>query len=116
MAIITYEEFERVELRSGIITKAEVFDRARKPAYKIWADFGYEVGVIQTAAKITENYTLESLIGKRIVGCVNLKEKNIFGFISQFLLIGFSDKAGAISLVTIDGKILDGECVTSPAI
>jgi tRNA-binding protein len=114
--VITYEDFSKIDLRSGTIVKVEIFDPSTNSAYKIWADFGYEVGVIQTAAKITENYTLESLIGKRIVGCVNLKEKNIFGFISQFLLIGFSDKAGAISLVTIDGKILDGECVTSPAI
>ena len=63
MNIISYEQFEAVELRSGTITKAEVFERARKPAYKIWADFGPEIGVLQTSAQVTVHYTLESLVG-----------------------------------------------------
>ena len=106
---IKYEEFEKVDLRSGTIIKAEDFLRAKKPAYKVWADFGSEVGVLQTSAQITVHYTLESLIGRSIVGCVNLGEKNIAGFLSQFLLVGFSDENGAICLITIDPKAPNGQ-------
>ncbi len=91
MKIITYEEFEQVALRSGTITKVEEFPRAKKPAFKVWADFGKEIGILQTSAQITKHYTPEILIGKSIVGCVNLGEKNIAGFLSQFLLVGFPD-------------------------
>ena len=87
---ITYEEFERVDLRCGTIVKAEKFLRATKPAYKIWADFGSEIGVLQTSAQITVHYTPQTLLGKKIVGCVNLGEKNIAGFVSNFLLVGFA--------------------------
>lgn len=109
MAEITYEEFERVDLRSGTIVKVELFPKAKKPAYKVWADFGREIGVLQTSAQITSNYTTESLIGKSIVGCVNLGEKNIAGFVSQFLLVGFSDEKEAICLATVDPKVPNGK-------
>ncbi len=96
MKIISYEEFEQVNLRSGTIVKVEEFPRAKKPAFKIWADFGPEIGILQTSAQVTVNYTPELLIGRQIVGCVNLGEKNIAGFISQYLLIGFPDAMGNI--------------------
>lgn len=106
---ITYEEFEKVDLRSGTITKVEGFPRARKPAYKVWADFGPEIGVLQTSAQVTKHYTMEELVGRSIVGCVNLGEKNIAGFLSQFLLVGFADDEGAICLVTVDPKAPNGK-------
>lgn len=109
MRNITYEEFEQVELRSGTIIKAEPFQKARKPAFKIWADFGNEIGVLQTSAQVTVHYTPESLIGQSIIGCVNLGEKNIAGFLSQFLLVGFSDETGAICLATVDPKVPNGQ-------
>ena len=87
---ISYDDFEKVDLRAGTITKVEAFPRAKNPSYKVWADFGAEIGVLQTSAQVTAHYTPESLVGKAIVGCVNLGEKNIAGFISQFLLVGFS--------------------------
>ncbi len=108
MAPITYEDFEKVDLRSGTIVKAEVFAKARKPAYKIWADFGPEIGLLQTSAQVTVHYTPETLIGRNIIGCVNLGEKNIAGFISQFLLVGFSDEQGGICLASMDPKVPDG--------
>ena len=108
MPIITYEDFERVDLRSGTIVKAEPFVKAKKPAYKIWCDFGPELGILQTSAQVTILYTPESLVGRTIIGCVNLGEKNIAGFISQFLLVGFSDDNGAICLATIDPKAPNG--------
>ena len=106
---ISYDEFATVDLRSGTIVKAEQFERAKKPAYKIWADFGNEIGVLQTSAQVTHHYTTESLIGKSIVGCVNLGEKNIAGFISQFLLVGFSDHDGKICLITVDPVVPNGQ-------
>ena len=106
---ITYEEFEKVDLCSGTITKVEEFPRARKPAYKVWADFGPEIGVLQTSAQVTKHYTMEELVGRSIVGCVNLEEKNIAGFLSQFLLVGFADEEGAICLVTVDPKVPNGK-------
>ncbi|EKD45929.1 MAG: EMAP protein [uncultured bacterium] len=109
MAMITYDEFERVDLRSGTIIKVEEFPRAKKPAYKIWADFGAEIGVLQTSAQVTAHYAPQSLVGRLVVGCVNLGEKNIAGFVSQFLLVGFPDENGNICLVTADPKVPNGK-------
>ncbi|ASX27751.1 tRNA-binding protein [Rickettsia sp. MEAM1 (Bemisia tabaci)] len=103
--MVTYKEFENVELRSETITKVEEFPRAKKLAFKVWADFGTEIGILQTSAQITKHYTSQELIGKSIVGCVNLGEKNIAGFLSQFLLVGFPDSNNNICLVTIDGTV-----------
>jgi tRNA-binding protein len=108
MKIITYEEFAQVELRSGTIVKVEEFARAKKPAFKIWADFGPALGILQTSAQVTVHYTPETLLGSKIVGCVNLGEKNIAGFVSQFLLIGFSDEHGAICLMAVDERVPNG--------
>ncbi len=106
---ITYDEFEKVDLRSGTIIKAEEFTRAKKPAYKIWVDFGEKIGVLQTSAQVTTHYTTDSLIGRSIIGCVNLGEKNIAGFTSQFLLVGFSDHNSAICLITVEPKVPNGQ-------
>lgn len=106
---ITYEDFEKVDLRSGTIVKAEVFARAKKPAYKIWVDFGDKIGILQTSAQITVHYTTELLIGRSVVGCVNLGERNIAGFISQFLLVGFSDNNDAICLATVNPDVPNGQ-------
>ena len=109
MTNISYNEFEQVDFRSGTITKAEVFTRAKKPAYKVWVDFGPQLGIKQTSAQITHHYTPESLIGKQVIGCINLGEKNIGGFISEFLLVGFPDDNGAICLATADLRVENGK-------
>ena len=106
--VISYENFEKADLRSGTIVKVEEFPRAKKPAYKVWVDFGPELGILQTSAQITAHYAPESLIDKMVVGCVNLGEKNIAGFTSQFLLVGFSDQNGSICLTTIDPNVPNG--------
>jgi tRNA-binding protein len=107
--IITYDEFEKVDLRSGTIIKAEPFPKARNPSYKIWVDFGSEIGIKQTSAQVTIHYTPEALLGKKVIGCINLGTRNIAGFISEFLLLGFADAQGAISLVTYDPVISNGQ-------
>jgi tRNA-binding protein len=106
---ITYEDFERVDLRSGTVVNVEEFSRAKKPAYKIWVDFGSEIGVLQTSAQVTVHYTPQTILGRQIVGCVNLGEKNIAGFTSQFLLVGFADEKGAICLIAVDPKVPNGQ-------
>jgi len=106
---ISYEEFEQVDLRSGTVIKAEEFPKARKPAYKVWVDFGPEIGVKQTSAQITEHYTLESILDRSVVGCINLGSKNIGGFLSEFLLVGFPDEHGAVCLVSANPKVPNGK-------
>lgn len=106
---ISYDDFAQVDLRSGTVVKVEFFPKAKKPAYKVWVDFGPEIGVLQTSAQVTVHYTPESLLGRTVVGCVNLGEKNIAGFKSQFLLVGFADETGAICLVTTEFKVPNGQ-------
>lgn len=106
--IIEYDDFEKVDLRSGTIVRAEAFPKTKKPAYKVWVDFGDTIGIKQTSAQITVHYTPESLIGRQVVGCVNLAPKNIAGFISEFLLVGFPDPNNAVCLVTVDPKVPNG--------
>ncbi|MDP3560746.1 MAG: tRNA-binding protein [Legionellaceae bacterium] len=106
---ISYDEFEKVDFRSGTIIRAEPFIRAKNPSYKVWVDFGPELGVLQTSAQITVHYTPESLVGRKVVGCVNLGERNIAGFISQFLLVGFSDEDSAIRLITYNENVPNGK-------
>lgn len=109
MNTISYEDFSRVELRSGTVVKAEDFPRAQKPAYKVWVDFGGDIGVKKTSAQITKHYTLEDLIGRQVMGCVNLAPRNIAGFMSEFLLVGFSDEHGAVCLATADPRVPNGQ-------
>lgn len=106
---ITYADFEKVNLRSGTIIRAEPFEKAKKPAYKVWVDFGSSYGIKQTSAQITHHYPVGSLIGKKVIGCLNLGTKNIAGFLSEFLLVGFPDDAGAICLATIDISVPNGQ-------
>jgi tRNA-binding protein len=75
----------------------------------VWADFGPQIGILQTSAQVTVHYTPETLLGKGVVRCVNLGEKNIAGFTSQFLLVGFADDQGAICLITRDPKVANGQ-------
>ena len=105
---ITYEDFAKVDLRLGTVVKAEEFPKAKKPAYKVWVDFGAEIGVKQTSAQITVHYKPETLVGRRVMGCVNLGTRNIAGFESQFLLTGFPDENGAVCLATVDPAAPNG--------
>ncbi len=108
MTQITDDDFEKVDLRSGTIIKAEPNLKAKKPAYKIWVDFGDQIGTKQTSAQVTHHYTPEMLIGKSVLGCLNLGMRNIAGFTSEFLLLGFSDNDGHIILATTDSPVPNG--------
>lgn len=106
--MITYEQFSQVELLAGTVVQVELFPKARNPSYKVWVDFGPTIGILQTSAQITVHYTPEALLHTQVLGCVNLGEKNIAGFRSQFLLVGCSDAQGAISLVRPELPVLNG--------
>ena len=108
--IIPYEIFEKVDMRSGTVVKVEPFPRARKPAFKVWVDFG-ELGIKKTSAQVTARYTPESLLGKQVVGCVNLLPKNVAGFTSEFLLLGVADESDAICLLSFDCAVPNGKRV-----
>ncbi len=109
LSTINYDDFTKVELRSGTVVRADAFPEARKPAYKVWVDFGPQFGTLQTSAQVTAHYTPESLIGRSVVGCINLGEKKIAGFNSQFLLVGFADENEAICLLTIQPAVPNGQ-------
>ena len=96
--MITWDDFEKIDMRIGTIVSAEKFAKARKPAFKLWIDFG-DLGIKQSSAQITDHYVLEELIGKQIVAVVNFPPKQIADFISECLVLGAYTKKGSVILL-----------------
>jgi tRNA-binding protein len=107
MEEITWNDFEKVELRAGTILEAFDFPEARKPAYKVKVDFG-EFGIKMSSAQITKHYTKEELIGKQILGVINFPKKQIGKFMSEFLVTGLADANGDIVLTSLDKQVPNG--------
>ncbi|MCB0333809.1 MAG: tRNA-binding protein [Bdellovibrionales bacterium] len=105
---ITWKDFEKVELRVGTVLRVEPFPEARKPAYKVWADFGPEIGERKSSAQITDRYALESLVGKQVLGVVNFPVKQIGPFRSEFLLCGVHAADEEVVLVSPDSPVPNG--------
>ncbi len=105
MKQITWQEFEQVELRVGVILRAEPFPEARKPAYKLEIDFGPEIGIRKSSAQITTHYTPEELIGRQIVGVVNFPPKQIGPVRSECLVTGFYREDGSVVLCVPDKPV-----------
>lgn len=103
--MISYEDFEKIDIRVGKILKAEDFPEARKPAYKLEIDFGPEFGVKKSSAQITKIYKKEDLIGKLVMGVVNFAPKQIGPFISEVLTLGVADKNGDVVLLSLDKNV-----------
>ena len=109
MAEITFDDFLKVDIRVGRVTRAEPFPEARKPAIKLWVDFGPEIGEKKTSAQITAHYAPETLIGKQVMAVVNFPPRQIGPFMSEVLVLGVSDAQGGIVLLSPDLDVPLGE-------
>jgi len=105
MEPIEWKDFEKIELRVGKIVRAEVFAKARKPAYVLYVDFGPEFGIKKSSAQITELYTVEELAGKQVVGVLNFPKKQIGPILSECLTTGFTDAKGRVVLCVPDKEV-----------
>ncbi|MEL7104556.1 MAG: tRNA-binding protein [Pseudomonadota bacterium] len=103
--MITYDDFAKVDIRVGQITRADPFPEARKPAFKLWVDFGPEIGMRKSSAQITANYTLDDLPGRRVLGVVNFPPRQIGPVKSDVLVLGVPDEGGEVVLLTPDRDV-----------
>ena len=108
MKEISWNEFAAVELRVGTIVDVEDFPEAKKPAYKVKADFGPEIGIRKASAQITVHYTKDELVGRQIVGVVNFPLKQIGPMLSEFLLTGFYRDDGSVVIAIPERKVPNG--------
>lgn len=106
---ISFEDFLKVDIRCGTITQAEPFPEARKPAIKLWVDFGPEIGVKKSSAQITAHYTPEALIGRQVMAVVNFPPRQIGPMKSEVLVLGVSDTEGGIVLLAPDQTVENGQ-------
>lgn len=108
MTTISYDDFTRVDVRVGSVKRAEPFPEARKPAIKLWVDFGPGVGEKKTSAQLTKYYQPASLVGRQVAAVVNFPPKQIGKFLSEVLVLGFPDEDGAVVLIGPDRPVPDG--------
>lgn len=92
----SFEDFMKLDIRVGEIIKAEFFEKAKKPAYKLWVDFGDEIGIKKSSAQLTECYKKEELIGKQVLGVVNFPPRQIANFMSEVLVLGTYSAQGVV--------------------
>ena len=104
---ITWDDFEKIDIRCGTVTEAKVFEKARKPAYQLWIDFG-ELGIRRSSAQITVHYQTVELIGRQVMAVVNFPPKQIGGFMSECLVLGVYDMDGSVVLLKADKAMENG--------
>jgi tRNA-binding protein len=107
-APISYDEFDKVDIRVGTVTKAEPFPEARKPAYKLTIDFGPVIGIKKSSAQVTKHYALDELVGRQVAAVVNFPPRQIGPVMSEVLCLGFPDAEGEVVLLSVDRAAPDG--------
>jgi len=105
---IAFDDFLRIDIRVGTITRAEPFPEARQPAIKLWVDFGDMIGEKKTSAQITRHYTISDLPGRQVAAVVNFPAKQIGKFMSEVLVLGFPDKDGEVVLLGPSQNVPNG--------
>jgi len=105
---ISWDDFERVDIRVGTVIQAEPYPEARKPAIKLWVDFGAEIGVKKTSAQLTVHYTPQALLGRQVAAVVNFPPRQIGKFMSEILVLGMPDAQGAVVLLAPDQAVPNG--------
>ena len=105
---IGFEDFLKVDIRVGTIVQAEDYAEARRPAYKLWVDFGQEIGIKKTSAQITRHYRLDDLVGLQVAAVVNFPPKQIGKFMSEILVLGFPDSEGEVVMIAPGLEVPNG--------
>lgn len=104
----TFDDFMKLDIRVGEVVRAEVFEKAKKPAYKLWVDFGEEIGTRQSSAQITQLYTPEELVGRQVLGVVNFPPRKVADFSSEVLVLGVYAEQGVV-LIQPDQAVKKGD-------
>lgn len=105
---IPFEDFQRVDVRVGRVQRAEPFPEARRPALKLWIDFGDEIGVRRSSARITKHYRAEELVGTLVIAVLNFAPRQIGKFMSEVLVLGVPDEEGEVVLLRPDRPVPPG--------